>query len=358
LGHEALRELVPGLDQAVHETVRYVRAQPGWDDSQTVCEDVSRLAPMREFLQGRLERLLDWGMEQEEALADLGRLGEHLDYCVNLELHRRKLFFADASLAWMLGQTSLDIEGRALRLPFPCFGQVFTDRSTLELAEALLRGCGGELAGRRLQILTVYVKRAPAPEGRSGLVLSMVFDAREGEWPRVLQRELGFGEDSDLDDILDSQFPDVGAATASNARQIPEMRRLVHLAVNAILYSTSADVPWPISQSPTRRLQAGSRDLGKTRKARIAHRVEELRKRYSDEDVFFLPGRIPISQLRALQTAEREPSGRELMARFLVRGHWRRANPGWHNQRVRWIEPYWKGPELSAIIEKEYKLKI
>jgi len=25
---------------------------------------------------------------------------------------------------------------------------------------------------------------------------------------------------------------------------------------------------------------------------------------------------------------------------------------------VRWIEPYWKGPELSAIIEKEYKLKI
>jgi len=25
---------------------------------------------------------------------------------------------------------------------------------------------------------------------------------------------------------------------------------------------------------------------------------------------------------------------------------------------LRWIEPYWKGPELAAIVEREYKLKI
>jgi hypothetical protein len=41
-----------------------------------------------------------------------------------------------------------------------------------------------------------------------------------------------------------------------------------------------------------------------------------------------------------------------------VRGHWRRANPIWQDQRVRWIEPYWKGPDLAAIVEKEYRLKI
>jgi hypothetical protein len=49
--------------------------------------------------------------------------------------------------------------------------------------------------------------------------------------------------------------------------------------------------------------------------------------------VFFLPGRIPISQLRRLQQAEREPRGGELMARFMVRGNWaagrsRMARPG------------------------------
>ena len=86
--------------------------------------------------------------------------------------------------------------------------------------------------------------------------------------------------------------------------------------------------------------------------------MEELSGKYSSEDVFYLPGRIPISQLRALQQVERGANGHELMARFMVRGHWRRASRGWHDPRLRWIEPYWKGPELAAIVEKEYKLKI
>jgi len=112
---------------------------------------------------------------------------------------------------------------------------------------------------------------------------------------------------------------------------------------------------WPLSQSPARGLRTSGRHAGAGRQARIARRAEELRKRYSDEDVFYLPGRIPISQLRLLETHGR---GGELLARFMVRGHWRRAARGWQDQRVRWIEPYWKGPDLAAIIEKEYKLKI
>jgi hypothetical protein len=74
--------------------------------------------------------------------------------------------------------------------------------------------------------------------------------------------------------------------------------------------------------------------------------------------VFYLPGRIPISQLKKLDQAGRAVGGRELMARFMVRGHRRRAGRAWVDQRLRWIEPYWKGPELAAVIEKEYKLKI
>ena len=46
-----------------------------------------------------------------------------------------------------------------------------------------------------------------------------------------------------------------------------------------------------------------------------------------------------------------------MMTRFQVRGHWRKANPSWHDQRLRWIEPYWKGPELATIIEKQYEMK-
>jgi hypothetical protein len=207
-------------------------------------------------------------------------------------------------------------------------------------------------------VLTVFVKRVPAPEGRRGVSFSMVFAARDGQWPHLLRRVLCFGEDDDLDDILDSRVPDTGAGEGKEASPLPAMRTLLHLAINAILYSTSADVAWPLSQSPIRRLRAQGRKVGQARQARIAHRARELHRQYSDEDVFFLPGRIPISQLRRLQQAEREPRGGELMARFMVRGHWRRAARGWRDRRLRWIEPYWKGPELAMIIEREYKLEI
>jgi hypothetical protein len=44
------------------------------------------------------------------------------------------------------------------------------------------------------------------------------------------------------------------------------------------------------------------------------------------------------------------------MKRLMVRGHWRCANPSWQDQALRWIEPYWKGPEMAAVIEKEYRM--
>jgi len=337
LAHETMRALVPDLDAAVGETVRYVRTFPGWDETRTLGDDLGDLAPTRRFLTQYQHR-----REARDDLPPMERLRLHLDYCVNFELHRRKIFFVDASLCWMLLQTSLEIDGRALRLPFSCFGLVFTDPSVLALAEALLER---ESVASRLQVLTVYVIRDPAREGRSSMRLSMLFDDRSGAWPHLRAHVLRFEDHHDLDQILG------GDATSPK-------RRLLHLIVNAILYATSADVPWPLSRSPARRLRAQGRDRGKAKRERVAKRVEELREHSSGEDVFYLPGRIPISQLRAIEETERGARGGELMARFMVRGHWRRASSVWRVQGLRWIEPYWKGPELAAIIEREYKLKV
>ena len=121
------------------------------------------------------------------------------------------------------------------------------------------------------------------------------------------------------------------------------MRELVQLVLNAILYSTSASVrSEPRSAAKKRRKKkAGPRtDRG-----------------YSSESVYHLPGFIDITDLRKLQRAERGPSGAQLMHRFMVRGHWRRPNPSWKDQRTRWIKPYWKGPDMAATIERAYRLK-
>ncbi len=75
------------------------------------------------------------------------------------------------------------------------------------------------------------------------------------------------------------------------------------------------------------------------------------------EEVFYLPGHIDIVELRRLQKVERAPGGGRLMHKLLVRGHWRRANPSWQDQRNRWIQPYWEGPEMAALVERAYRLR-
>lgn len=100
------------------------------------------------------------------------------------------------------------------------------------------------------------------------------------------------------------------------------------------------------------------RGLGEKRQKREATRASELRKAHSSENVYFLPEKIPLSRLRPLRDVERSHDGAELLARHMVRGHGRRAVATWSDQRMRWIEPYWKGPEMAAIVEREYRMKL
>ncbi|MFH0902216.1 MAG: hypothetical protein V2A73_16410, partial [Pseudomonadota bacterium] len=60
---------------------------------------------------------------------------------------------------------------------------------------------------------------------------------------------------------------------------------------------------------------------------------------------------------RRFQELAKSQSGRTIMKRFMVRGHWRNPNPGWKNKETRWIKPYWKGPDIAAVIEHDYRLK-
>jgi hypothetical protein len=94
-----------------------------------------------------------------------------------------------------------------------------------------------------------------------------------------------------------------------------------------------------------------ARGWGKGRKRRAVN----LRDTCSGEDVFYLPGKIPIQRVRELQQARKANGGGELFSRFMVRGHWRRPAVTWKEQRLRWIEPYWKGPEMAAVIEPRFR---
>jgi hypothetical protein len=126
--------------------------------------------------------------------------------------------------------------------------------------------------------------------------------------------------------------------------------------INAILYATSAQLDPILLEPRPKQSPARSGHGASGRGSRSEEAPDLVLSGRSSESVCYLPGRIDISKVRRWRDIERGPSGYKIMKRFMVRGHWRRANPDWQDQRLRWIEPYWKGPELARIIEHEYRL--
>ena len=147
-----------------------------------------------------------------------------------------------------------------------------------------------------------------------------------------------------LDSLLASHFPEVDVDALDPMFSSAALAHLVHLVINAILYATSAGV------EPQPRWPSG-------KKARGATKGLPDRLPVSGDEVYYLPGKIDITSVRNIQALERAPRGGELMHRFMVRGHWRRAAPTWQDQRPRWIKPYWKGPDMATLIERAYRLK-
>ncbi len=245
-------------------------------------------------------------------------------------MQRRKTFWVDESLAWMLANTQVDAESSLFRLPFPSYVLVYTDRHTLGVAERALASDGDcPLRGQMLAVLCAYILEL-GPAG-SRIKAGLTFDAFAGQPPQLMSWELQI----DRNETLEKAVGDALARARTPAAGL--FRPLLEAVINATLYTTSAGVK--VEQY----------------RGQQPHR-EEPQACLSSGEVYYLPGKIKISHMRKLRQVARGPSGRTLMHRFMVRGHWRRPSPNWTDQSLRWIEPYWRGPSLASIVEREYRV--
>ena len=322
LTHESMDKHLPGIAQAVR-AVAESRCADGAGQVRTAItqDDLHAAAPV--------QQLID---DYRGPLSPADLLA-HAEFYCNWEMHRRKTFWVDESLAWMLANTQVDAEGNLFRLPFPSYVLVYTDRHTLSVAERALAGdkdC--PLRGQMLAVLCAYVMQLNS-DG-SQVRVGLAFDSLAGQPPHLTTWELHVDPDEALEKTVDDALAIAKTPVAAM------FRPLLDIVINATLYTTSAGVKieqYRADQSE----RAGDNEPGSS----------DLR-----DSVYYLPGKIEISQLRKLRQVARGPGGRALMHRFMVRGHWRRPNPNWKNQSLRWIEPYWRGPSLAAIIEREYRL--
>jgi len=340
LAHERMASMVPDLGKLCRRVAAHLRQQPGFDDA-SACLTTAEIRTNLEVQRFLREHLAQKDLTDEQPASDIVDLTSHLEYMINFELHRRKTFWVDESLAYMLSKTDLDAPGSDLRSPFLCFALVFTDRHFLSLAERLLSADPNcPVSGHFLRVATIYIMEEQQYQNRS-LRIWFVFDALGADPPHVIEHRIALEDDTPIR-LLDED-PEI-QIQGIDIRETNPLHGLLHVTINAILYATSAGVEPQRIEPPS----ADDKIRAKSKRETFV---------FSGDDVFFLPGAIEISNLRNFQQLERISGGRTILHRFMVRGHWRRAARGWKDQRMRWIAPYWKGPDIAAVIERTYKLK-
>jgi hypothetical protein len=330
LGHESMMR-IPAFREAAAVLTDHLRVAAG-APIRLVSEEDFELPLVDSMLRERyaVNRQLH-GWSHADAILETQQLCTHLAAAVNHAVAGKKTFWVGSELAEALHQTNLDVPGDVLRLPFDACAFVFNDAPTLEIAQTLIEQHTTRCASYRT--LTVYAFPS-RDEVEAGFEFVFLADAYDGEWPYMISRSVLTDGKRNLDEILVSH-PE---GSTDEMFRAPEMAELLRLVVNAVLYTTSVDYREEWREPAPRGLTSKHATL-------------------SGDGVYFLPGRIRIGA-EAPDDSARPPggAGTTIIKRFWVRGHWRRANPSWEDQRVRWIAPYLKGPDVAAIVEREYEL--
>jgi hypothetical protein len=314
-----MARLVEGLEQVVTQLADRVRRERGESITGTVgSDDVEGDLAARQLLRQS---------DHPDALA------RWIEILASWRLHRSKLFEVDPRLCTLLGATDMTLPVEALRLPFPAFALVFDDRLTLGLAErALARHDDLSARGRLLRRLTVHASELELPLGQRGLRLAFMLDAGQADEPALLIETLQLEEEATLDSALDA----LGGG--------PAMRDLSAFVAGVICYATSRDATVQHRAVPPT-------------PSRPAPAPAAARPFLVADEVLFLPLPIDISNAEVIHLVRQRRVGAAQVVRYMVRGHWRRANENWKDQRPRWIAPHWRGPSAAAILERPYRLR-
>lgn len=351
-----MRQIFPSLGGLLERLAsRYRQGDPaGTIAPERLAEEPAVTAYLEDLARSLVADQL---MPPAEAMESADFLGSHIFYMVNFEIHHRKTFWVEESLAWMFRQTRLDIEGECLRLPFPACAFIFSDPPMLKLSRHVLAQSEPVNPPPAPRILTVYLTELATREEALILNVSLLFDARDGDWPYLISRDLYIRSGDSLEEILESHCPEVAVDLRASLFTSAGLKDLLHVVLNCVLYATSAHLEQNVLQSPARRAQSDLERKGPKKRKKLSRQIDKLAKTYSLEDIFFLPGKIDISQYQRLSGLQKFREGRRIHSRFMVRGHWRKAATHWKDQRLRWIEPYWKGPDGAIPLDREYRLK-
>ena len=236
LGHETMLTVEPSMRRAVKAVIGKLQRAPGAPPELMKERDLA-LPEVDEFLKLKYFLARDRnGWSHESCITEVEQLWAHMECAINFVLGGRKAFWVAPELIELLTHTTLDISGDLLKLPFPACAFIFKDRPTLDLARTIADGTRGNAPMcPPFEVVTAYVFPIPEEEGESGVRVTFLFDAFDGAWPYLVNREIPTIGTRSIEEILGSHPQGI----EDPFFYTPELRKLVHLLINAVLYTTS-----------------------------------------------------------------------------------------------------------------------
>ena len=295
---------------------------------------------------------------------------------VNFGLAGKKAFSFSNHLTDHLGHTELTVNASLIQLPFTSCLFVFSAPSIIAAAHSALGETGRRKAMAGLldysTPISVFLSLLPPRENRPHRELAILaFHARSAQRYYLLaKRELLLRDDWSLEAVLQTDWSRIYAGQETDVDRSAEGEyraptdeafytdglAFYRTILNAILYVSSAEADQHAELSPRAAMHARAAAIASGPKRK---RAREEARRWSALDYIDVGtsvGPIRVGPDSDKGMTESMGGGSHPKVRFIVRGHWRHQahGPGRELRRLVWIRPFYKGPEMAALVNKPY----
>ncbi len=278
-----------------------------------------------------------------------------------------RVFSAEKNLVQLLLDTDVpDINGEQFKLPFPALFLEFpAERFTLEF-----RPLADGQSARHAHPIGCYIidMRPVDPQvvievvidprvenvGELGFCMRLLLPVKPGEPVQWTSLKEEFRRN--MDDIL--RTPESYRVLDAQSLVADEMLRFT---VNGLLYCTSADADITTEVARWHQLQEQIQSaVTHRRRKRLETELQELPR--TQRNALGRMIKINYGAPRAADTSTEADEHRKILKRFQVRGHWRNQPYGPMSEsprltRLKFIEPYWKGPaDMAEMLRRKYQL--
>ena len=273
-------------------------------------------------------------------------------------------------LAELLIKTSVGrLPMEMLKLPFPSFYLDLPE--SLDLYMYSLDGCKYPIAG-------VLVTQAPAGEDTQGVaqlsIAMLAGDSPEKEGVASATFALHLPQDADslresagrvierMSELLSTGAIRLTLATdqfktpAQFRKQYKkDITRMINLVANAVLYITCENAEISQLASPRAQLEKKINRAGPSKRSKLKRKLE----RTSALEQYLLGGSIVIERGAKEEAEYQTGTGRKVIVRHMVAGHWRNQayGPGQSLRKLTWIAPHYRGPEGAEEIIRKHILR-